>query len=84
MADREGRMKIHTEVPMTHDAAWYILKANGWNHREGIDGNEYIQALGADEFGNVVEYNRITQKINIKREMHTQELLAALKVLRII
>lgn len=77
-------MKIHTEVPMTHDAAWYILKANGWNHREGIDGNEYIQALAANEFGNVVEYNRITQKINIKREMHAQELLAALKVLRVI
>ena len=77
-------MKIHTEVPITHDAAWYILKANGWNHREGIDGNEYIQALAADEFGFVVEYNRITQKINIKREMHTQELLAALKVLQII
>lgn len=77
-------MKIHTEVPMTNDAAWYILKANGWNHREGKDGNEYIQALAVDEFGNVVEYNRITQKINIKREMHTQELLAALKVLRVI
>ena len=77
-------MKIHTEVPMTHDAAWYILKANGWNHREGIDGNEYIQALAADDFGFVVEYNRITQKINIKKEMHTQELLAALKVLQII
>lgn len=77
-------MKIQTEAPITHDAAWYILKANGWNHREGIDGNEYIQALGADEFGNVVEYNRITDKINIKKEMHTQELLAALKVLRII
>lgn len=77
-------MKIHTEVPMTHDAAWYILKANGWNHREGIDGNEYIQALAADEFGNVVEYNRITQKINVKKEMHAQELLAALEVLRVI
>lgn len=77
-------MKIHTEVPMTHDAAWYILKANGWKHREGIDGNEYIQSLAADEFGNVVEYNRITQKINVKKEMHAQELLAALKVLRII
>lgn len=77
-------MKIHTEVPMTNDAAWYILKANGWNHREGIDGNEYIQALAVDEFGNVVEYNRVTQTINIKREMHAQELLAALKVLRII
>lgn len=77
-------MKIQTEAPITHDAAWYILKANGWNHREGIDGNEYIQALRADGFGNVVEYNRITDKINIKKEMHTQELLAALKVLRII
>lgn len=77
-------MKIQTEAPITHDAAWYILKANGWNHREGIDGNEYIQALRADGFGNVAEYNRITEKINIKKEMHTQELLAALKVLRII
>ena len=77
-------MKIHTEVPITHDAAWYILRANGWNHREGIDGNEYIHALGADEFGNVIEYNRISQQINVKRDMHTQEFLAALKVLRII
>ena len=77
-------MKIHTEVPMTHEAAWYIMHANGWNHREGIDGNEYIMSLREDESGNIIEYNRITQQINIKRDMHTQELLAALNVLRII
>lgn len=77
-------MKIHTEVPITHDAAWYILRANGWNHREGKDGNEYIMSLRTDASGNIIEYNRITQQINIKRDMHTQELLAALKVLRIL
>lgn len=77
-------MKIHIEAPITHEASWYILHANGWNHREGKDGNEYIMSLRADEPGDIIEYNRITQQINIKRDMHTQELLAALKVLRII
>lgn len=79
-------MKIRTETPMTHETAWYILHANDWNHREGKDGNEYIISLRADEPGDIIEYNRITQQINIKRDMymHTQELLAALKVLRII
>lgn len=73
-------MKIH----MTHEAAWYIMHANGWNHREGIDGNEFIYSMRIDDNDNVIDYNRITQQINIKRDMHTQELLAALKVLRII
>lgn len=77
-------MKIHTEAPITHEAAWYILRANGWNHREGKNGNEYIMSLRVDEPGDIIEYNRFTQQINIKRDMHTQELLAALKVLRII
>lgn len=77
-------MKIHTEVPMTHDAAWYIMDANGWKHRDGMNGVEYIQSVREDEFGNFAEYNRITQKITIKRELHAQELLAALKILRVI
>lgn len=76
-------MKNENKI-MTHAAAWYILDTNGWNHREGVDGNEYIMSLRADEPGNIIEYNRITQQINIKRDMHTQELLAALNVLRII
>ena len=77
-------MKIYTEIPITQDAAWYIMNSNGWKHREGMNGVEYIQSVREDEFGNFVEYNRITQQINIKRDMHKQELLAALKVLRII
>lgn len=76
-------MKNENKI-MTHEAAWYILDTNGWNHRERVDGNEYIMSLRADEPGNIIEYNRITQQINIKRDMHTQGLLAALNVLRII
>lgn len=77
-------MRIQTESSITHEAAWYIMDANGWKHREGMDGMEYIQSVRADEFGNFIEYNRITKKITIKREMHAQELLAALKVLRVV
>lgn len=77
-------MKIHTEIPMTHEAAWYIMHANGWNHREGIDGNEFILSLRIGEDGEVISYNRINKQIKVHREMHTQELLAALKVLRIL
>lgn len=77
-------MKIHTEIPITQDAAWYIMNSNGWKHREGMNGVEYIQSVREDEFGNFVEYNRITHKITIKRELHSQELLAALKILRVI
>lgn len=77
-------MRIQTESSITHEAAWYIMDANGWKHREGMNGMEYIQSVRADEFGNLIEFNRITKKITIKREMHTQELLAALKILRVI
>lgn len=77
-------MKIHTEVPMTHEAAWYIMHANGWNHREGINGDEFIYSMRIDESDDVIEYNRNTKQIEVHRELHTQELLAVLKVLRII
>lgn len=77
-------MKIHTEIPMTHEAAWYIMHANGWNHREGIDGNEFIYSMRIDDNDHVIDYNRLTKQIKVHREMHAQELLAALKVLRIL
>lgn len=77
-------MKIHTEIPMTHEAAWYIMHANGWNHREGIDGNEFIYSMRIDDNNKVIDYNRLTKQIKVHREMHAQELLAALKVLRIL
>ena len=77
-------MRIQTESSITHETAWYIMDANGWKHREGMDGMEYIQSVREDEFGNFIEFNRITKKIKIKREMHAQELLAALKILRVI
>ena len=77
-------MKIHTEIPMTHEAAWYIMHANGWNHKEGVDGNEFILSLRIGEDDEVVSYNRINKQIKVHREMHAQELLAALKVLRIL
>ncbi len=77
-------MRIQTETPMTYEAARYILKANGWNHREGMNGMEYITSLREDAFGNVIEYNSQTEQIAINRDVHTQELLAALKVFRII
>ena len=77
-------MKIRTEAPMTHETAWYILHSNGWNHREGIDCNEFIYSMRIDEPDHVIDYNRLTKQINVHQEMHTQELLAALTVLRII
>lgn len=77
-------MKLRTEAPMTHETAWYIMHANGWNHREGIDGVEFIYAMRIDESGHVIDYDRRTKQINVHREMHTQELLAALTVLRVI
>lgn len=77
-------MKIHTEVPMTHDAAWYIMNKNGWNHREGVDSNEFIYSMRIGEDDNVISYNRRTKQIKVHQEIHAQELLAALSVLRII
>ena len=77
-------MKIRTEAPMTHEAAWYIMHANGWNHREGINGDEFIYSMRIDESGNVITYNRNTKQIEAHRELHAQELLAALTILRIL
>lgn len=77
-------MKIHTEIPMTHEAAWYILHSKGWNHREGVDVNEFIYSMRIDDNDNVIDYNRLTKQIKVHQEMHAQELLAALKVLRIL
>lgn len=76
-------MKIQTEKPMTIDTAYYILDSRGWKHIEGINGDEVVISVRAeDNSGHIAEYNRFNKNIYINTEMHTQELLAILTIFR--
>ena len=79
-------MKNENKI-MTHEAAWYILDTNGWNHRDGGEGKEYIFSMAHDsDVNNIAEYNRFDRHIKIHPEihLHVQELLAILTIFRII